>query len=151
MKELTTEQMEERIRNVKEQYSKLFANDDDVIVIGAGSFHNEIADRLQLMADKMSTALHIVTTDDIQKLSAGVNQPIDSILDLIELCSRPAPRSIADDIENLAKIAASLNVNSGEDKITYFDKDDRKWYDVAANKGGKKRKQNYNNRQPWSK
>jgi len=125
-------------------------NRREFIVIVAGlAFHHEIADRLQRIADKMSTPLHIVTVDDIHTLSSNVNQPLEDILSLLEQCSLPKPRSITDDLENLSKLASKMDFNKQYLQSPVIEQDDRPWYEKAANKGGKKRKQNYNNKQPW--
>ena len=153
MNELTTEQMQERMQTVKEyakQYFGVRANKDDVIIIGAGISHHEIEIRLLRIADKMSTPLHIVTVDDIHTLSSTVNQPLEDILCLLEQCSLPKPRSIADDLENLSKIAIKMKLNDQEQmQRPVIDHDDRPWYEKAANPGGKKRKQSYHNKQRW--
>lgn len=120
-----------------------------LIMVGAGiSFHHEVADRLQRIADKMSTPLHIVTTEDIKNLSITVNQPLEDILNLIENLHLPKTSSLGDDLNKLALEADyALQIDSLHHPI--IDNDDRPWYEKASNKGGKKRKQNYNNRQPW--
>lgn len=149
MNELTTEQMEERIRNVKEHYSNLFAMEDHVIVIGSGNFHNELAQRLQRMADKISTPLHIVTPDELKGISSTVNQPLEDILNLIDQLAIPKTSTLGDDLKKLAEIANDISNERESLQYPIIDNDDRPWYEKAASKGGNKRKQNYNNRQPW--
>ena len=145
MNELTTEQMEDQIRNVKEHYSKLFANEDQVIIIGGG--HTD--SRLELACQTLSTDVMIITSERLTDICEKAGRPIDDILAMIEAMRAPV-RTLADEFEKAA-LAFNDAAKDFSSPIIINHHDNRPWYDVAANKGGKKRKQNYNNRQPWRK
>jgi hypothetical protein len=150
MNELSTEQMEERIRNVKVYCSKFFTHEehrDQVIIIGAGQIHSDLLDRLQNAADQLNSHFGKVTVMDIEKLAATTSRPVEDILVLIENLPRPASK-----IEGLLKMTDNNKLADAIPSIKVLDHDDnRPWYEKAANLGGKKRKQNYHNRQPWRK
>jgi hypothetical protein len=150
MNELSTEQMEERIRNVKEYASKFFTEEehrDQVIIIGAGQIHSDLLDRLQNAADQLNSHFGKVTVMDIEKLAATTIRPVEDILVLIENLPRPASK-----MEELLRMTNGIKLTDALPGITIIsDDDDRPWYEKAANPGGKKRKQNYKNRQPWKK
>ena len=148
MNELSTEQMEERIRNViKEHYSKLFTNDDRVIVMGAGSFHHALAERLQRIA-YIDTKVAMITPEMLTDICERAGRSLDEMMVAIESIRTPV-KILAKEFEKAA--LSFKDLKGGLESTVVINNDNRPWYDVAANKGGKKRKQNYYNRQPWRK
>jgi len=147
MNELTTEQMEDCIRNVKEHFSRSFAHNehtDQVIIVDAGAFHNELAGRLQSIADIDNKAL-IITPEMLDELHQVSCSGLNDLASAINALSMLSPEKVITDFSKVVEAAKGITFKNHK----MSDTDDRKWYDVAANKGGKKRKQNYNNRQPW--
>jgi len=146
MNELTTEQMEERIWNVKEAFDNgdMFKN-SKVIIIGGGHTNS----RLELACQKLSTDAVIITPDKLTDICEKAGRPLDDILAMIEAMRAPV-RNLAHEFEKAA-LAFNKAAQEFSSSIIINHHDDRPWYDKAAKQGGKKRKQNYNNRQPWRK
>ena len=147
MNELTTEKMEERIRNVKEYMYRFFSHDehkDHVIFIGAGHTQS----RLELACQKISTDVVIITPDRLTDICEKAGRPIDDILALIEAMRVPA-RTLGDDLRKMALAANTAAIEVTSLSGVLIDDDNRPFYQKIKDKGGKKRKQNYSNRQPW--
>lgn len=126
---------------------------DKIIIIGASHqdvLQMQLARRLEKAAAKLSTSTLIITPEKIKKAARESTMSLDDILTLIE--NFQPPTSPKEDLEKLLLSAKHIEfgrMDMDDVRLSLIDTDNRPWYEKAANPGGKKRKQRYNNKQRW--
>lgn len=142
MNDLTVEQMQDRIKNVKEYAEHYFTGAEHkshLVIIGYGGFNLGITERLLAAAEILSTPLMIVTPEKIESCSKNTATPLEDILMLIEGLPNEVHSSYLED-----KLVITGGIPERIDNIkSFIDQDDRPFYQKMKDKGGKKRKQRW--------
>jgi hypothetical protein len=118
----------------------------DVLIVGAGSISDVTILSLEMAAKKIRDEVFIITPDTIEKFTAHVNLPLEDLLTLLE--STKVKVLNRTDFEDIC-LKASEHFKDFTKEVSLISRqDNRPFYQRLHDKGGKKRKQNFKNKQP---
>lgn len=147
MNELSIEGMQYLTEKLKSMGIDGILKNDDVIIVGCGI----LVAGIDLAAERLSSNYKVFTPDNLKELADTVNVPLDDVLNLVDRFSLQPHRSVRDDFEKLCIAAnneylASDELGIGLKSSSLLNRDNRPFYQRAADKGGNKRKQWFQNK-----